>query len=76
MRIFLFVIGLLVFLEGLSYFAILPDTVFREWLLSRRQSWWMRMWPPVQWALDSEKVRLIIGSVQTILGALLMVLSF
>ncbi len=68
MEILLLIAGAVILMDGVAYFLVLPGSEFREWLSARRGRAWMRAWPPVQWALDSEKARLSIGVIQSVLG--------
>ena len=67
--------GVLILADGLTYFFSLPSSKFRNWLKARRDRWWMRMWPPAGWALDSENKRIAIGIVQSLIGLLLILLA-
>jgi len=71
----LLILGIGILIDGLTYFFSLPSSNYRTWLRERRERWWMRMWPPAQWALDSERKRLLIGTVQSLLGVLLILLA-
>jgi hypothetical protein len=51
----LLILDIGVLAEGLTYFFSLPSSKFRAWLKERRERWWMRMWPPAQWALDQSE---------------------
>ncbi|MCD5391094.1 hypothetical protein LR007_04435 [candidate division NPL-UPA2 bacterium] len=73
---FLLIVGLLIFGDGATYFFSLPSSKYRAWLRERRERWWMRMWPPAQWALDSEAKRYAIGIIQSLIGLLLIYLAF
>ncbi len=75
MRIILLTAGILIFLDGLTYYLSLPGSSYRKWLSERRDRKWMRMWPPAQRALDSERARLLTGIVQSILGIFIILLA-
>lgn len=71
MEIIILIAGIIILLDGITYFVAFRDSAFRRWLSERRDRPWMRIWPPARWALDSEKARLATGIIQTLLGIFL-----
>lgn len=72
----LLIIGFLFIFDGILYFFLVPGSLLREWLSERRDEAWVKIWPPARWALASEKARLAAGTIQTLLGVLIVLLYF